>query len=218
MISDKEILAELKSKYPDEIEEVFPFPKSYPENVQTERLKAIYLGCDPSNNHTNELSYVFALGSTPPIFKAFVTVHTNQLKAIGLEWEDVFVQNLCRNYFKKETSKNISVWKRIAKEYWIEKFRAELDELKIPDTVPVLLSSIYLYDVLVTDKEWKNMSAPEFYTCEVDIPVPADKNLLNRPLIPLYRGKSRVFPVSYYLKNEAHWAQYINQVKSVLKN
>jgi len=218
MISDKEILAELTERFPKGIKPVEPFPKHYPEKVKAEKVKAIYLGCDPTNKHTDKLPYVFALEDTPQELKAFVTMHSNQIKALGLTWNDVFVQNLCRNYFMDETNGVITFWKKVAKEYWIGKLKEELDDLKIPNTVPILLSSIYLYEVLVDDAKWKKKIAPDFYNCKEDIPIPADKNKLGRPLIPLYRGKSpKAFNVSYYLKNTEQWQPYINRVKAVLK-
>ena len=152
---------------------------------------------------------------TPPKFKGFVTRHTNQLKAIGLEWKDVFVQNLCRNYFNYETSKNLKTWKKLAKEYWIEKLRAELEELKIPESVPVLLTSKYLFDVLVHDKGWLSHDAPEIYEQEM-IPIPGNTNLLNRPLIPIYRGFSPRLKLNYHLLNNKKWDSYRKHVIEIL--
>lgn len=217
MKSDKELLVELIEQFPENIKPVESFPKSYPEIVFPEKIKAIYLGCDPTNKHLDDLAYVFALVDTPQVFKGFVTTHTNQLKALGLTWDDVYVQNLCRNHFFKETSKNLRVWKKAAVGYWIDNLKDELNDLKIPESIPVLLTSKYLFDVLVSDKTLKKKSAREFYLGKETIPVPASKNLLGRPLIPLYRGRSPKKPkLSYYLKNNDKLSSYTQKVKSVL--
>jgi hypothetical protein len=215
MKSDKEILNELINKFPIGIESKYPFPKPYPEKVNPEKVKAIYLGCDPTNSHTDELSHVFALVNTPQVFKGFVTTHTNQLKAIGLNWNDVYVQNLCRNYFLKETGKNLRIWNKVAKEYWIDKLRNELNELKIPKSTPVLLTSMYLYQVLVTDDTWARFKSPEIYL-EEKIPVPANANKLNRPLIPVYRGRSPRLETNYNLATNEKWEGYRNKVINIL--
>lgn len=212
--NDQQILKELQIIFGNKIPDVFPFPEAYYPSMNPNGVKAIYLGCDPTNSDEIKFRYVFALRVTPDKFKAFVTTHTNQLAAVGLTWNDVYTQNLCRNYFKDVTSKNLQVWKAAAEGYWIESLKNELGTFD-PD-VPVLMTSQYIYDVLVNDTEWQKYKAPDFYHRKVDIPVPAEKNLLNRLLIPLYRGRSPKLKVSYCLHNNDLWNNYKNRIKEIL--
>lgn len=213
MAEQKEIIKHLKLKFGEDIREIVPFPKPFFKDPN--QVKAIYLGCDPSTTRKHEFKYAFAIGHENRHFKGFVTQHANNLDKVGLKLDQVYVQNLCQNYFKKETSKNLKVWKAAANEFWIEYLRKELDELFDPD-IPVLLTSQYLLEVL-GDGKWKKVQAPDFYQCKIDIPIPANENKLGRPLIPMYRGKSRSFKVSYHLKNE-DWKEYRLRIKSYLES
>lgn len=181
MKSEQEIVKELRTLFGKEVLENTPFPIPYCKNKNN--VRAIYLGCDPSNRHSKNLKYAFALESDLPIFNKFLHDHLENLKQVDLDWEYVYVQNLCQNYFEKETSDNLTLWRKVAK-WWIPFL---IDELKIfNEKVPVLLTSAYLYQVLVID-EWKKHKPIDFYECKVDLQVPREKNLLGRPLIPFYR-------------------------------
>ncbi|MBI2419798.1 MAG: hypothetical protein HYV28_18190 [Ignavibacteriales bacterium] len=200
---DKNIVAYLLKKYGENILPVENLPKAYcPGGI--EKVKAIYLGCDPSNTHTTSMPYAFAHKCGCNYFNSFINSHTQQLACIGLTWETVYTQNLCRNYFQKETSINLKLWTKAAKEFWIEELKEELSQFDL--TLPVLLTSQYLLEVLGTGGVEK-IKAPEFYTCKKGIPIAADCNLLGRDLIPLYRGKNPYCKVSYHLKNDK-WNSY----------
>ena len=71
------------------------------------------------------------------------------MEVIDLNWEMVYTQNLCRNYFKSETSKN-KIWKQAA-EIWIDILKEELDDL-FSTKILVLLTSQLLFDVLLKEK------------------------------------------------------------------
>lgn len=213
-MNDKVIIEELKAKYGNENILDFDFPKVYfPGGI--DNIKAIYLGCDPSNKHSTDLPYVFAHESGLKIFKPFIESHTEQLEQIGLSWDKVYTQNLCRNYFKDETSKN-KIWKKVANDYWINKLKEELSQFDLK--IPVLLTSQILLEVLGIDGYEKKL-APEFYDFNnenhIAIPIQADKNKLNRDLIPIYREKSPGFKVSYHLKNKK-WNDYKNSIIAYL--
>ena len=135
-------------------------------------------------------------------------MHSEQLKQIGLDWNRVYSQNLCRNYFSDETGVN-KIWKKVAEEFWIERLKEELSVFD-PE-IPVLLTSQLLLEVL-GDKETSKYMAPYIYECRTAIPIPADKNKLGRPLIPVYRGKSPRYKVSYHLKNK-QWKEYRDLIK-----
>ncbi|MFI5252574.1 MAG: hypothetical protein ACHQQQ_09125 [Bacteroidota bacterium] len=159
-----------------------PYPKPYPDNPYG--TKAILLGCDPSNNHCHDFRYVFALQSSHPKFKQFKSRWMKNLEAIGLSWNTVYIQNLCRNYFTEESSKN-KIWAEVA-ELWIPILKKELEQF---DTnVPVLLTSDLLYKVLLCENAVQR-KASDFYHClpEVTVPIPSEYNKLCRPLIPFYR-------------------------------
>lgn len=211
-MNDLQIFSALIDLYKDNIINV-SFSKPHFSDIS--KVKAIYLGCDPSNKRFNiHFPYVFALDyDETDHFKGFVKSHSNNLAQIGLTWDTVYAQNLCRNYFKEETSKNLKVWKQVANEFWIEQLK---DELKIFNSkIPVLLTSQYLLEVLGIDG-YEKIKAPEFYKCKRSIAIPANKNKLERELIPLYRGKSPRFKISYHLSNN-EWEEYREKVKLYFK-
>ena len=206
-MKDKEILHDLQTKFGENILDASPFPKAYcPGGI--ENVKAIYLGCDPSNKHSTKLRCAFAHESDLPVFKQFINKHSKQVENIGLSWDTVYTQNLCRNYFAKETTNNISLWKKAAKDYWIDKLVEELNSL-FPLNIPVLMSSQHLLEVLGING-FEKIKAPEFYECKRSLAIPADSNKLGRDLIPLYRGKNPNFNISYSLENK-EWKNYKKQ-------
>ena len=213
MINEAEILNELILRFGDIIiDSRFPEPH-YSDLMQ---VKAIYLGCDPTNvKYNTRFPYAFALEyDKTNHFKGFVRSHGENLEQIGLSWDTVYAQNLCRNYFKEETSKNLKVWKKVANEFWIEQLK---EELSIFDSkIPVLLTSQYLLEVLGMDG-YEKIKAPEFYECRKSIPIKAVNNILGRDLIPLYRGKSPRFKVSYHLSNK-EWKNYKGAVNEYFQS
>jgi len=205
-MNDQETVLELIKMFGDDILPVYPLPKAYcpggPANV-----KAIYLGCDPTNKHSELLPFAFAHESGLKVFNSFLKAHTEQLKQIGLGWEEVYTQNLCRNYFTNETSKN-PVWAKAANEFWIKILNEELSQFDL--RIPVLLTSQILLEVLGLGGSEKFL-AHDLYECRIGIPIPSYMNKLNRSLFLIYRGKSPKFDVSYHLKNEK-WKEYKNVI------
>ena len=213
-MTDKEIVKELIALYGNQIKDVYELPRAYCSGG-IEDVKAIYLGCDPSNNKNIQFPFAFAHECGVKLFDPFIKSHTAQLEQIGLSWDKVYTQNLCRNYFKEETSKN-KIWKQVANDYWIDKLKEELSQFDLK--IPVLLTSQILLEVLCKDGYEKKL-APEFYDFSVDnhiaIPIPADKNKLNRELIPLYRGKSPLYKIPYLLKDD-NWKEYKDSIIAYL--
>ncbi|MDP2722542.1 MAG: hypothetical protein Q8O72_07290 [Bacteroidales bacterium] len=203
-MNDEATVLELMKKYGERILPVYSLPKAYCPGG-TANVKGIYLGCDPSNSHSESLPFVFAHESGLKVFSSFLKAHTEQLKQIGLGWEEVYTQNLCRNYFKNETSKN-PIWAQVANEFWIKILKEELSQFDYK--IPVLLTSAYLYHVLVTGKKHKPI---EYYQNTQPIPIPSELNKLNRPLIPLYRNRRKI---DYHLSNPA-WESYRNKIKTL---
>jgi hypothetical protein len=179
----EDILARLRAAGITSVDYYTPFPKSFYHDLF--EVKAIYLGCDPTNTKfNNRFEYAFALPDGKKYhFERFVEGHRTQLEAIELTWEQVYVQNLCQNYFREETGKNLKDWKR-ATEIWIPIMKEELSRFK--SDIPVLLTSAFLYQVLVKGK--KNLPI-DFYKCKQPKPIPGSENVLERPLIPFYRNQ-----------------------------
>ena len=209
-MNETDIVVRLIEAFGEKILPVYEIPKAYyPGGILN--VKAIYLGCDPSNKHSTNLPYVFAHESGLKIFNAFINAHTEQLRQIRLSWNAVYTQNLCRNYFADETAKNL-IWEKVASEFWVEMLREELAQFD--PKIPVLLTSQSLLKVLGTGG-YENTLAPEFYECHELIPIPASNSKLNRDLIPVYRGKSPRYDVSYQLKNE-RWINYKNSIIALI--
>ena len=115
-------------------------------------IKAILLGADPTNNGTKdnkglkELKTVFGIGE----FMEFFRPQESNLRQIGLDKENLYIQNICRNYFKKEISKN-KYWGEIA-QVWFPYLKEELDKFDAAKKLPVLSTSEVIMKVLVEEK------------------------------------------------------------------
>jgi hypothetical protein len=202
--AQQEILAQLREAEITNVDSYTPFPM--PFYCDLSKVKAIYLGCDPSNTKYNQrFDYVFALPSGDDYgFRQFVRSHHSNLDEVGLSWETVYVQNLYQNYFTKETSKNYEDWKRATK-IWIEHLRTELAIFS--ESVPVLLTSELLYKVLVREPEF-HRKVSEFYKAPRNAPITSVRNALGRPLIPVYR---------HYKYALAKWPKYAKRVRALVK-
>lgn len=202
---DSQIVAELRRTFPKFADRIYdyPFPKPYCKDKKT--VRAIYLGCDPSNNYVHDMKYVFMIGHEHSKFNSFKKFHKTNLNEVGLDWDSVYTQNICRNYFSKETSANLTFWRKAAV-WWLERLKRELDQF--PKDIPVLLTSQYLHEVLVNGSD-SLIKAVEYYKLRREIPIPPTKNVLDRPLIPLYRGKNPNLKKNYHLIN---WREYKERV------
>jgi hypothetical protein len=175
----------------------------YPQNIIN--IRAILLGCDPSNRHCQNLPYVFGINPSHKIFNGLVESLRKNLRAVNLDLENVYSQNLCRNYFRDETSKN-KKWKTVA-EMWIPVLKEELDE-KFSKDIPVLLTSEVLYKVLLNGNIVRR-KAKTFYFVnkkEIIIPIPSEDNKLYHPLIPFYRH------YAYQLQKRTEYKEKILEV------
>jgi hypothetical protein len=199
---DLTILKELKGRFGDEILNNYPFPSAYKPDIKNP--KSILLGCDPSNRHSNTLKYVFAIESHKNIFNSSIERIKSQLNQIGLNLDNVYCQNLCKNYFQKETAKN-KIWYQVA-EYWIPYLKIELS--RFHTDIPVLLTSECLYKALRFNNSiyYKPI---EFYECKTSIPIPPDENKLNRPLIPFYR---------HYKYSLGNYETYREKARKIVNN
>ena len=201
----KEILQKLMEAGVSTIDKYIPFPDVYP--VQISSVKAIYLGCDPTNKKfNNRFNYAFALPTGKEYhFEAFVKSHLGTLKQLRLDLESVYAQNLCQNYFTEETNKNLMDWDKAAN-IWIPILRNELEVFGC--NIPVLLTSELLYKILLKP-EVIPINAEDFYGCDesAPIPIPSEANELSRPLIPCYR---------HWKYRHSKWEEYTAVVRQYL--
>lgn len=169
-------------------------------------VKAIVLGTDPSNSSENdkrkEVTKAFGIGDSDSRY--FDGILSN-LKLIGLNLENIYVQNLVQAYLKDDVSKDLTAWKNVVPE-WIKILKKELSIFD--EKIPVLLTSAYLYHELVHEKI-KNMKPIDYYSNPENSPIKPEDNLLVRPLIPFYRHQD------YNLRNE-RWNPYQLRIIEVL--
>lgn len=177
-------------------------PKPFCVNPQN--IKAFVLGCDPTafdkNGARLEFEYVFDLGNDERYFKGVI----DNLNQIGLSLNEVYVQNLITDYLKEETSKN-KEWFQLAKSY-IENRKQEFNKQDPSGKLPILLTSEVLYKALLKETE-QLVKASELYKSPERLPIAANQNLLERPLIPLYR---------HWNYNLDKWPNYSKHIKNLL--
>ncbi|MDD2637060.1 MAG: hypothetical protein PHW82_16330 [Bacteroidales bacterium] len=181
------------------------YPKPYPENIdEPNKIKAIVLGCDPSNfskkdGSTKLLEFVFGIAGDNKDGRYFAGIKTN-LSELGIGIDEIYVQNLCRNYFNKETAKN-KIWMEAAK-LWRITLKQELDVL-VDSDIPVLVTSEKIYHALINDNETRHI--PKEIYSSPDL-VPFINNFLERPLIPFYRHQN------YSMRKNPDYAKHITQI------
>jgi hypothetical protein len=206
-LQDQErIIIQLREKGVKGVLDYTPFPEPYVQNV--DQVKAILLGCDPSNKQGKRFRYAFALPTGEEYgFTQFVRGHQSNLQRVGLDWDSVYVQNLCQNYFDSQTAENWIQW-RSAAELWIPRLKDELSMFS--EMIPVLLTAEVLYRVLLKIGT-EPIGAKELYMCQdaARIPIPAESTTLGRPLIPFYRHP--MYHLSY-----PRWSHYAVRVGECL--
>jgi len=164
-------------------------------------VKVIILGTDPSNPQKKHFKKAFGLEEeNSPYFRM---VRKN-LDEIDLSLKDVYVQNLCKNYFKCVTNEN-PYWSEVAK-MWLPLIKEEFDS-KFDLKVPVFITAGRLYFLLTGKKEIKGYQFKRLYN-EMIFVKPSE-NAFNRTLVPFFRHPY------YSLKK---WKDYANQVKTSLVN
>lgn len=191
------IKQKLKTNFPDVYVDDDNWPEPYWEQGP---IRAIVLGTDPGTQYNARFKYVFGLENPGPKNKFFMAVKHN-LDILGLKLGKIYAQNLCRNYFNCDSSKN-KHWHKVAAE-WVPYLRQELDSLFLSE-IPVLATSELIVKVLAPDFH-KQMRCENYYrSCIIIEP---GQNLLGRKLIPLFRHHR------YQLEN---WDQYAAVVRAVL--
>ncbi len=173
--SEEELLQYLETEYP----QLYLPCKTLPEPFLTdqEKVRAIVLGTDSSN--PQQIFFQYAFGLDKPDSPYFKGVRKN-LECIGLSMSEIYVQNLCRNYFRCVTSQNRK-WLQFAA-IWRGFLRKELDA-RFPRNIPVLMTAWDLYRALVLSENFKEPA--EMYRQHIIIP--SEEDHLSRPLIPFFR-------------------------------
>ena len=181
-------------------------PNNFCKNKDS--VKAVVLGCDPSfvkNNRPEQITTVFNLDDT--VKENFFSTIKDNLDEINLGLDQIYVQNLCRNYFTKETQSN-DYWIEIAR-LWIPALKNELDAL-FNINIPVLLTSGHIYTALLGHKIKATYSYKGIYEkCTIITSNDVD-NPLRRDLIPFFRHKN------YKLSLEK-WTVYKDKIRKKLE-
>lgn len=198
-VSKEEIIETLKTEYKDIYLPTKELPKPYYEKIQ--EVKVIVLGCDPSNKEGKLFNTVFGLDES---LKYFESVNKN-LGEIKLCKSDIYAQNLCQNYFKKETYENKKYWLEIANRLWIPYLKDELDALFSRDIPVFATSEIILRSLCYPEYYVGNDN--EYYYKNVKY-IKEHENKLGRRIFPFFRH------YKYSLKN---WREYADFIKSVIQ-
>jgi len=200
-MTEIEVFKTLLDDYPSIVHDKYPFPKPFKGNGE---IKAIILGADPARilaDGPQQFSTVFELNNPKSPYWRGVGANIGQIQ--GVSMENIYVQNLCRNYFTKETSKNPQ-WIEIARNYWIPFFSQELDFL-FDRSIPIFITTEFILKACLTGKE--RMKAREIY--QSNRCISASENLFGRELFALYRHPA------YSLKR---WSTYSEFVSEKLKS
>lgn len=133
-MNPNELVGMLVSKYGELIFTEFNIPEAHEGKGE---IRAIILGADPTHivgTCPVRMEKVFGLekAENSPHWRGI----SKNLRQIGLTLDNVIVQNVCRNYFDRETSKN-EKWGEIATSYWIPLLKEELDS-RFESRVPIL--------------------------------------------------------------------------------
>jgi hypothetical protein len=198
----------LRKKYPKMILDVKQFPVPSHFCINKKNVKAIVLGCDPSttlkNNEVVKSFTVFGIGTGDHRYFRDIL---NNLKEVGLNFENTYIQNVIPYHMKKETSEN-ELWNEIA-ELTLPDLIKELDSFDSKRRIPVLMTSEVIYKFLLLNKNDYH-KPKDLYNIEGYLPVKKERNKLGRKLFPLYRH------YHYNLATD-RFEKYKNQLKKELK-
>ncbi|HPE56374.1 MAG TPA: hypothetical protein P5514_09115 [Bacteroidales bacterium] len=168
-------------------------------------IRAIVLGADPTNysDHGKQvnLHYAFGIGQDPRYFQGIL----ENLNLLGLHLEDIYIDNLMTGYQGHETSKNKN-FVTAARQH-VPELKKQLSKIKNSKNLPVFITAYDIYKALLKDGE-KVQTAQSLYSLETEIPIPVEKNLLGRSLIPLFRHDD------YTL---SHHKEYLKYLQTILK-
>ena len=179
-------------KYSGDVADITALTKPYHGKSKT---RAIILGADPThiiNDKPVIMEKVFGLEKEESPYWRSIQRNLDQLNFITID--NLYVQNVCQNYFKCETSKN-KEWLNIAREYWIPFLKEELDGLFDPE-VPVLLTTEFILKAVLKDPA-QIKKAKDIYTDKISFPPTV--NRLGREMFAFYR---------HYKYGLGRWKEY----------
>jgi hypothetical protein len=193
--NEAELSAYLQQRYNRLYRRAEALPMPY--CVDTHRVKAIVLGTDPSSPRGVFIRMVFGLEDPDsPYFRAIL----ENLNRVGLSLDDVYVQNLCKNYFRVVTRVN-PCWSEVAA-LWRGFLQKELDGL-FDRRVPVLITAWDLYRVLTSSPTAAKPS--DLYRNQVV--VNPEENHLGRTIVPFFR---------HWFYSLDRWGEYGERIKSLI--
>ena len=181
-MDERKIKEIIKTHY-GEIFVDYKIPKPY---IGKGPIKAILLGNDPGNNfdgETKRFEYAFALTDDSRYFRIF---RENIAELDGITIDNLYIQNLCKNYFNCDTSKNAS-WKEVAK-LWMPCLKEEFDS-QFSKNVPILASSYVLIEAILEygNSQKIKLKPKDFYqNCSI---IERQGNYFDRDIIPFFRHK-----------------------------
>lgn len=199
-MSEKDLFKRLLKEYPDLIYDRYPFPEPY---IGDGQIKAIVLGADPTHiidGAPKTLHTVFGLNSEGTPY--WNSIWRNIEHISNLSMSNLYVQNVCRNYFTRETSQN-KKWLTIARNYWIPYLKIELNN-QFDKEIPILMTTEFILNSSLINKE-KKIKAKDIYSKHIVIV--GTNNLFHRSLLAFYRHPR------YSLKN---WPAYQDFIASRL--
>ncbi len=162
-------------------------PKGIPNeySVKSKKVKAILLGADPSNfdssGKTRVSTHVFnIMGSGSASFNRI----RGNLTLTGLSKENLYAQNVVRNYMTVEASQN-RLWPSFA-ELWKPLLKEDLDKLDPQKQLPVFVTEECVMNVMLNSDIERQKAAVNYYV--QNIIVKPEDNYLERNLIPCFTG------------------------------
>lgn len=204
ILKDIDIIKELISRYNNE-QEIVADISNFPRPYIGKEIKAIILGADPTHiiqGAPNPIHAVFGLNeaSSSPYWRNI----SKNIEECNLSLNNLYVQNICQNYFTKETSKHKKTWQQVAREFWIPLLREELS--LIDPKIPVLITTEFILSaVLISKKDF--VKAKDIYSNHIYFA--KEKNQLGRDIYALYRHHAYSLP---------KWGEYtlflVNKISS----
>jgi len=198
-MNEIELFNKLLIEFPNWIYNKYPFPSPYNGK---DKIKVIILGADPTqiiDGIPKHFETVFDLDNWDKSpFWNMIRLNINLIP--NLAKENIYVQNVCRNYFRQETTKN-KKWNTIAREYWIPFLKLELDKL-YSSKIPILMTTEFILQASLINTKRK-INAENIYRNQLTIP--QEENLFSRELLAFYRHPK------YSLKNWPSYTEFISK-------
>jgi len=196
---------ELKEVLRTEFADIYVDDDRWPEAYCDSRnVKAIVLGADPSNPSGKRFQYAFGLEDQKSRY--FSPIKSN-LDVLGLKLDDLYFQDICRNYFTRVTYELPRRRWISAATKWPPYLKEELDShRRISSDIPVLVTTEIILEALAPEVHSRSTPNKDYYrNC---IFIEPKQNKLERTLIPFFRHHG------YAL---ASWGNYAKAVEEAVR-